>query len=98
MLESPKLGKNCSERVDQNEYELTKMSTSWPDNEYELTNWERIDQNHEYELTKMRTSWLEYELTWVRVDSEPFDTRFNIKYLFIIIKMSVCYIIVFLCS
>ena len=67
MLESPKLGeKTYSERVNQNEYELTKMSTSWPDNEYELTNWVRIDQNHEYELTKMRTGWLEYELTWVR--------------------------------
>ena len=72
MLESPKLGeKTCSEWVDQTEYELTKMSTSWPDNEYELTSWVRIDQNHEYELTKMRTDWLEYEMTWVRVDWEP---------------------------
>ena len=61
MLESPKLGKNCSERVDQNEYELTKMSTNWP-SEYELTKimstnwpkWERADSS---------TNWLEYELT-----------------------------------
>ena len=40
-------------RVYQNEYEFTKMSTSWPDNEYELNIWVQIDQNHEYELTKM---------------------------------------------
>ena len=63
MLESPKLEKKKlfkmslpkRVRVDQNEYELTKMSTSWPDNEYELINWVRIDQN-------------ENELIWVRID------------------------------
>ena len=59
-------------QVDQNEDELTKMSTNWPNSEYELTKWVRIDQIDEYELTKMRTSWLEYELTWVPVDWEPF--------------------------
>ena len=59
------------ERVDQSEDELTKMSTNWPNNEYELTKWVRFDQIDEYKLTKMRMSWLEYELTWVRVDWEP---------------------------
>ena len=50
-------------RHDQNEYELTKISTSWPNNEDELTKWVRIDQIDENELTKMRTNWLKYELT-----------------------------------
>ena len=48
------------ERIDQNEYELTKfnkMSTNWP--------------KTGYELTKMSTNWLKYELTWVRIDSVP---------------------------
>ena len=69
------------ERIDQNhEYEMIKMSTSWP-------KWVRVDRTirmnwpNEYELTKsMRmgwpkweridfsTSWLKYELTLVRVD------------------------------
>ena len=42
------------------------MSTNWPNSEYELTKWGRIDQIDEYELTKN-----ENELTWVRVDWEP---------------------------
>ena len=44
-------------RVDQNEDELTKMSTNWPNSEYELTKsmstnwpkWERVD---------LSTNWL----------------------------------------
>ena len=50
-------------RDDQNKYELTYMSTSWPNNEDELTKWVRIDQIDENELAKMRTNWLKYELT-----------------------------------
>ena len=59
-------------RVDQYEYELTKMSTRWPNSEDDLTKWLRTDQIDENELTKMGTNWLKYELTLVRVDREPF--------------------------
>ena len=51
-------------QVDINKYVLTKMSTSWPNTEDELTKW--------HELTKLiTTNWLKYELTWVQVDWEP---------------------------
>ena len=43
-------------RDDQNEYELTKICTSWPNNEDEFTKWVRIDQIDENELTKMSTN------------------------------------------
>ena len=60
------------------------MSTNWPNSEYEVTKWTRIDQIDEYEMTKMRTSWFKYELTWVQIDWEPsvgiFWTQFSFVY------------------
>ena len=50
----PKTRMNSPEtwgRDDQSKYELTKLSTSWPNSEDELTKWKRIDQIDENELT-----------------------------------------------
>ena len=53
------------ERIDQNENELTKMSTNWPD-EYESTE----EKFYEYEMTEkwVRVDQNENKLTWVRTD------------------------------
>ena len=43
---------------------IDQMSTNWTKKYSMSTNW----PTNEYELTKMRTNWLEYELTWERID------------------------------
>ena len=57
-------------RIDQNKYELTKWVRITEEKFYEY----KLTEKWVRELTKMRTNWLEYELTWERIDFVPVVT------------------------